>query len=531
MTDKEPADWVIRVPDARSVPITNSNQPRLSQAQMDAFNSWGTNLAGKDGLASGSVPVAGSAVSGTVQGNNVGVAPATSVAVTDTNMLVSQDFASATTVVAAGQWSWDGDDGHLTKGCARVDCNGSQDDLVSNEVLVVPGENVEVTVWVKWAGISYTGTNPIVLGIEKYRKGRDPDTGGTTYLDVGGATIATLSSPAASGGWTKLTGTYVVPDKGVDQLRFRFSAATTITAGLVRWDEAVFSKTDLIPDAAVPGVGTTVDNIVTSLSGTTGTGFTHADSAATLAATSAAITATSATVSTLDAAGSSGSIAGDDFTNTGELVSSPNWGGSYSTGNGTYVADGNDAVWTPIGAVANVTVDAKLDWQGTDATSVSDHQKIQVVLNSTIYYDTWISNRYSSLCLYGRVSADWASYIKLQINSDGTWKLINAVAGVETMMTSGTTSAPVGGSTVTLYCGDTSTVRKFTATINGVAFCSYIEGGTTSLYGASNRKWGFGGIALGTPAASYFVPGGVRNVPVGYWCTPPKINQWIGVDQ
>jgi hypothetical protein len=171
-----------------------------------------------------------------------------------------------------------------------VECDGAQDDLVSNEIPVLTGERVEVSVQTKWEGIVYTGTDPIILGVEKYRQGKDPTTGGVTFLDLGGVDVATIESPADFGEWGQgaLAGFYIV-EAGVDQLRFRFRAAQTITQGVVKWDEAVFLKPDLIQDSAVPGVQTTTDDIVTQLYGTQGEGFTHNQAAVALANTSSTI--------------------------------------------------------------------------------------------------------------------------------------------------------------------------------------------------------------------------------------------------
>lgn len=513
--DPTPPDWSITVfPGARTTRASSYTPAGLSQTQMDTFTQWNQNVAGRDALAAGDVPVSGAAVNGTVTANSVGLAPATSVAVHDTNLLVSQNFSNADTVVSAGGWSWFGDDGTLTPGCARIDCTGYQDDLVSNEVFVVPNENLSVSVWVKWANLAYTGTAPvIVLGIEKYRKGRDPDTGGVVYLDVGGADIVTIASPGATGDWEHLTGTYVVPAKGVDQLRFRFAVENTATFGYVLWDEAEFKKLDLIPDAAVPGVGTTVDNIVTNLYGGTGTGYTHTDESVALASTAQALTTNASNVSQIQASGSSGTIAGDDFSYTG-AVTSHSWGGTNFAA--TYFAgDGNNAVFQLVGGVpANTDLVSRYDWQGTGAVSSTDYQKVQGVLSSA-------SASGATIALYGRISADWTSWVRFLLNGNGTYQLSSSSASVVTILDSGSCTAPGAGATITLYCGDKATTapRKFRAEINGTTVSSYTDTSTTN-YGATYRKWGWGGSGVYVYYYGYTV-----------WWVPASLNQWIGVDQ
>lgn len=512
-------EWKISVfqgarQNSSSGPITPGGVS-ISQSQIDQYTAWNQNVAGKDELAAGSTPVAGSAINGTVNTNSVAIAPATAVAVKDTNLLVSQDFASPTSMVSTENWSWYGDDGHLRPGCARVDCNGIQDDLVSNEVLVVKGENITITVWVKWSGLVYSGSDPISLGVEKYRKGRDPDSGGTVYLDLGGANIAALASPASSGGWTKLTGTYTVPAK-VDQLRFRFRS--TATDGYVLWDEAVFMKTDLIGDDAVPGVGKTVDNVVTKLYGGTGTGYTHDDEAVALENTAQALTTNSAKVSQIEATTSTGTIAGDDFSYTATIIGH-GWGGSNAQGP-YYSADGNNAIYNLVNpASVNTALSCKHDWQGTGATSSTDYQKIQLVLSRGI--DSYGAG-YATMSVFGRISSDWTSYIELVITGSGTYQLNCCVSGGITTMTSGSCSVPGVGGTITLYCGDKATTapRKFKAEVNGSTILNYTDA-STSNYGALYRKWGWGGAGVLT----YVAFGGYR------WIQPGEVNQWTGVDQ
>lgn len=523
----DPPEWAIRAyPGARSSPIYPSGPAGPTQSQIDQFQAWNSNVAGKDQLASGSVPVAGSAVSGTVKTNNMSVTPATSVSVKDTNLLVSQNFTASTTVASVGQWSWWGEDGHLVKGCARVDCNGSQHDLVSNEVTVVAGENLTVSVYVKWAGLSYTGSNPIGLGVEKYRQGIDPDTNGVVFMDVGGDDITSLASPASSSGWVKLTGEYTVPDK-VDQLRFRFHAAPTVTAGYVLWDEAEFRKTDLIPDSAVPGVGTINDNVVNNLYGQSGTGFGHADAAKAFSNTSSAVTSVSSKVASLEASGSGGSIAGDDFTYTATILSSGYWSGSYSAPSlGYYSADGQLAKFHTVAIGVN---ECRFYWTGSGNISAGDYQLVQLVLGSALYQHPIATGAYSSITLYGRISSDWQSWVQFCINANSTWTLKNCVAGVETTMTSGTCTIPGVGSTISLYLGTwaSSESRRFTADINGTPIFNYLEPGTTSVVGAANRRWGWGGVSRGWVAGYY----GGRYLNQQGQIGSPDVDQWLATDQ
>lgn len=508
---------------------TDTQLAGLTQEQQRAFNEWSQDNATKTGLADGSIPVAGSGVTGAVSTNSVGVAPATSVAVSTTNMMVSQNFSAADTVVARNHWSWDGTDGHLNLGCARVACDGQQEDLVSNEIPVVAGETIEVACQVKWENLVYTGTGNIVLGVEKYRKGRDRATGGVTYLDLGGVDIAEIESPAANGGWGTdgdLAGVYEV-EPGVDQLRFRFRAASNITEGVVKWDEAVFLKLDLIDDAAVPGVGTTVDNIVQKLFGTEGSSFTHNQAAVALGNTQSALLSVNARVSALEAQESAGAVAADDFLFTGEVTANSNWGGNYgiSLSSGYYTSDGADAVWVPTGITpftANQT--CVFDWQGTDAVSTTDYQLVQLLLSSPPA--TGPNGFKSWVYLLGRISAGFGSYVRAAFGSDGTYFVDYWNGSTFTTMNSGTCAVPGSGALLSLYCGDkaTSAPRRFKLKVNQTIIAEFNETGTGSALGASNRKWGWGARADGGFYLIFIIGATGQGAP-------PKINQWLGYDQ
>lgn len=513
-----------------------------TQDQMDQLLEVSGNVAKKDELAAGATPVAGAAVTGSVKADTVTVTPATSVKVAPTNLLIANNFNTSTTVVAQDHWSWDGTDGNITAGCARVDCDGSQDDLVSNEIPVVVGETIEVAVQVKWSDLTYvynkldvpfnvpgmvsSGAIPaptIALGIEKYRAARDADTGWPTFVDVGGYIVDTVQPQTAEGGWTGMAGTYVV-ESGVDQLRFRFHV--TATAGVVLWDEAAFLKLDLIDDAAVPGVGQTVDEIVTNLYGVEGEGFTHNDAAMALANTSTALVSATARVAALEAEGYTGAVAGDDFSWSGEITANANWGGSYSVNKayfGRYVANGNDAAWYPAGFVAGSSNQfCRFDWQGTDSVSTSDYQLIQAVLSSA----PRTSQGYRSyVYIFGRVSADWNNYVYARIGSDSTYRVGYASAGVQVMMNSGACDPPGVGSIISLYCGDktVSAPRNFTLKVGTSTICKFDEVGTGSQLGADYRKWGWGGLAEG---GLYFW--WITFLPTQ--ATLPKINQWLAMD-
>lgn len=537
-------DWAITVFQGARVEVVNgtSSSPDADSAVADSklrqYAAMGENIAKKDELAAGATPVSGTAVTGTVQTNAVSVAPATSVAVADTNLLIVQNFNDAGTVAEHGQWTWSGDDGHITAGCAKWEFNGGgQDDLVSNEVTVVASERIQVTVWVKWSGLTYTGSTPVVLGVEKYRKSRDAETGGVTYLDVGGTDVAALTSPAADGDWKELSGTYTVPTSGVDQIRARLRVKAAVSAGAVLWDEIELKKLDLIPDSAVPGLQTSNDSVVNNLQGSPGTGYTTDDVAKAYQNTASALTAANAKIAVIDASSGSGSVAADDFSWSGEITASAHWDGYYTQGAswGTYVADGTDAVWHAPGSVTYAQPSCVFSYEGTGASSDTDYQKINFILDSGIgvgdepYY-------YARAHLIGRMSSDRNTYMRLQINGNGTAGIYKVVsAGAPTLIGSTVPTGSVGrGTSIDFYCGnkDTTEPNRFKAFINGVQFLDVTDSGTT-YSGSAYRRWGWGGTMDYQPYFPVPIPGTLGGY---YWygnffVNPPKINQWIAQDQ
>lgn len=472
--------------------------------------------------------------------------PATSVGLKDQNLLVSQDFGAEYTLAVPDDethWSHDMTNGHLSPGSAKCICNGSQDSLISNEVNVIAGETVEVAAEVKWSGLTYTGSNPIVLGVQKYRQTRDRTTGGIVYSDIGHATVATVAAPGASstgkgddgGAWVGIAGTYVT-EPGVDLLRVRLEPAHAITAGTVWWDETATLKTDLIADAAAPGIGLTVDDIVTQLYGVKGAGFTHNQSAIALANTAESLTSVSARIAALEAEHHLGAIAGDDFSWIGEPATSILWNGDYSApGYGNYWADGVDCQW--VFATRGATNAARFDWVGSDAVSNTDYQLIQLVLNSACSpaTDNYGGILHSYIRLYGRVSADWSTSVMAQFGSDNTYSVGFWDAGAYTEMSSGSASSPGRGSTINFYLGDAATAapRHFKLVVGGQTVCEFDEAGVGSRVGVSNRKWGWGGVAQGGTLKASGTVLFIFHTTHSYaaQATPATVNQWLAMDQ
>lgn len=479
--------------------------------------------------------------------SNTSLTSAQSVNIKNQNLLVSEDFSSAYTVVGDTHWAWDGTDGAPSSnvlGCAKVTCDGSQKPLLSSEIPVVVDETIEVSAFVKWSGLTYTGASPIILSVEKFRRMKDPaGSGQYMYSDIGWSHVYTVPSPgssssSATNNWVGIAGTYVV-QPGVDQLRFRLEVTGNATAGSVKWDACEFLKLDLIKAECVPGI---TDNIVTKLYGTQGSGFTANDAAAALFNTASSITSVSSQIAALQAEGTTGNIGGDDFSWVGAITTNVNWSGGYVTNNsvnsygntnvpaftttsdsnGNYAADGNNAVWSSSGGFDQW---AFFKWVGTGSSSATDYQIVQAVLSSAPTAQTGVVfytpvQEHSYLRLYGRIASGWTSYVYASVGSDGTWAIrYYTGTGNGTTIASGTCSVPGAGSIVSLYLGDkiNTIPRHYQIRFGTTVIADVTEGGTGSPLGSSNRGWGFGAQNHGD---SSLTSG-----------RPPSINQWLGLDQ
>lgn len=476
--------------------------------------------------------------------SHVSLTTAQSVNLLDQNLLVSDDFATASTVMSDTHWSWNATAGSAAVGAAECVCNGTQNDMVSCEIPVVVDENIEIAAEIRWTGLTYTGTTQIAVGVQMYRQ--TTTAAGTVFLDVGGYDVATVTSPTSTGPsvgintstgadghiWLGVAGTFVVP-AGVDQLRLRLRVYDTVTAGTVFFDDGEMLKTDLIASECVPGVGETVDSIVTQLYGVTGAGFTQNQAAVALGNTASALSSASAKIAQLAAESGTGSIAGDDFNWSGIFLgpgSSSNWSGFYNpalnspfppafdSGN-YYQANGSLALYTPPGILEG-PMDFKVIWAGTDSVSTTDYQVIQMVLNSSPISSLGFppDQQASYIDLVGRSNTSLTNFTVARFGSDGTVAVGYFSSGSYIWIWTGTCIVPGQATTLTLYCGSKSStdIWNFRLQINDLVIVNFDDTAHTSPMGATNRCWGWGAYA---PA---------NNI---YQGTPPSVQQWVALDQ
>jgi hypothetical protein len=145
------------------------------------------------------------------------------------NLLANPSFDGAVSVQGGKMWLWDPNVGHTSPGSVYCTANGQLKQLRSNVIPVSVDQELAISVYSMWSGLTYTGTTPIKLQVVRFLEGAEI---GTEDL------VAPLSPAANQSAWLQLTpsASYVVP-AGCDNICLQLSVAATATAGTVRFDD------------------------------------------------------------------------------------------------------------------------------------------------------------------------------------------------------------------------------------------------------------------------------------------------------
>lgn len=154
------------------------------------------------------------------------------------NILVAPGFSLEDSIDEAGNgWVWDPDDGRTDPGCARVDVvDAIQQILQSVPIPVAEGQKIKSHIWVKWQGLTYTGTNPILVDLVRL------DENG---IEISKTTLKTIVNPATSSGgnWFQIDcPEYEIPSGNTAQILWQLRVQETATGGSVWWDDAELKK-------------------------------------------------------------------------------------------------------------------------------------------------------------------------------------------------------------------------------------------------------------------------------------------------
>lgn len=134
-----------------------------------------------------------------------------------------------------GQWFRVTQEGYVSPGSVRVDCDDPNGELFeSHKIAVNPGGSYAVSVWVKRQEIvTQAGINPatdgIFISVNPYKNG------GLVGIPVH---VAGLPYPAGTGAWTQLTGTVLIPADGtVNEISLLLNVSK-VDDGITWWDDA-----------------------------------------------------------------------------------------------------------------------------------------------------------------------------------------------------------------------------------------------------------------------------------------------------
>jgi hypothetical protein len=289
-----------------------------------------------------------------------------------------------------------------------------------------------------------------------------------------------------------------------------------------------------VADDFVPGVVTTLENIVTQLLGINQgeNPFSHTDSATalshvadTLAGINANVlrvgqelTSVKQTIAAMPPVTPIGKTGQDNFERTGSTPG-PDWGVTYPVGSGgTVGCDGHNLAFAKSGMNPRVYV-ARYKPLICDG----DYQQWMLVLDNSP--DNPLLSGLTGNPAYndvlGRMSEDNLNFIRFRMGAGRAW-INRVVNGVESEIKTGGASYsgadPGPGSALTLVCGLNGVARYFEGRHNGNLVISVTETGTASALGTNFRQGGCGGMANNWP---FFLT----------QSAPSRIRQWGGGDQ
>jgi len=432
--------------------------------------------------------------------------PASVVSDTGTNIVLNATFDTDISVIEEDGWEWDGTQGKLTAGSAKVTADATLKKLESNPSYVVAGDTFDGSVWAKWDSLSYAGSDPIILSVNEYN---------AAGMVLNTEQLAAVNTPAATDDWTQLTFTeYTVPD-GVDHVRLALMLPTTASSGTVWWDEAMLYKTGGLRDSSVPGIGTMLGNVMLGLEDLIGVDINHDGALGTYQTTAAALRANTSAIAYLNGLLTGGIAVFDDFERDDVNTLGDDWVQRYSgSGGGEMETDGHAAGWDQSGWVTRACL---AQWNGTNPVLNTDRQKVVGVLGSKGQNFTWWSKCGYNF-LMARMSADGTHYIRAAFGADGEVAIGYAAGGSYVQWdTTDVSPVPGNGSIISLEAGVIGDDRYYLAKINDAIILAVDEVGTASSLGSDYRGIGCGMMAEGAILAFQ-------------QANPAKFNSWAAWD-
>lgn len=184
--------------------------------------------------------------------------PLSSIGNVQPNLILNGSFDGSISMNGGSAWVWDGTVDHTGtagSGSAKVVCNGTNEDLLSNGIAVAEGQEFSLSFWYQYSGLSASGAgHAISLSVAEYLNGAPVAEVWVCGKDETG------SVTGASSGWAQATGTYTVP-AGVDTVYVDVGVSSILTAGSVWLDDVEAKKTQLLAQELVDGLSSALTNL------------------------------------------------------------------------------------------------------------------------------------------------------------------------------------------------------------------------------------------------------------------------------
>lgn len=152
------------------------------------------------------------------------------------NLLVEPGFTSEDSIQLGEGWIRDTTQGHEKPGAAKATAGTNGIDRIIQSISIPASweQTIRTSVWVRWQGLIYTGTNPITMDLIRIKDG----------AEISRTTLASITSPAVNQpAWMQLLGTdYIIPNDGTDEIRLQLRLRGTATAGSIWFDDADLRK-------------------------------------------------------------------------------------------------------------------------------------------------------------------------------------------------------------------------------------------------------------------------------------------------
>lgn len=152
------------------------------------------------------------------------------------NLLTEPGFTSEDSIRLGEGWIRDATVGHNSPGAAKATASTTGlDRIIHSEPIPVSWEQtIRTSVWVRWMGLLYTGTNPITMDLIRYQDGNE----------ISRTTLASVTSPAVNqSAWMQINGTdYIVPNDGTDEVVLQLRLRGTCNSGSIWFDDADLRK-------------------------------------------------------------------------------------------------------------------------------------------------------------------------------------------------------------------------------------------------------------------------------------------------